>query len=149
MPAVHRQNTTHSKHTCSFLSLCTQYCKAVLALGLLTIQSSTTCVSQALCVAHTGDSSIICASTRSLFPCIASPCLVWPRQSPVSAGPALSRRVSFPSTQSVISFLQLALNKRVPFQHLPSATRLPCSAVQWETQLPQLASLVLLCAYLM
>lgn len=143
--------TGRTQHTPSTLalSLCTQHSKAVLALGLLSIRSSTTRVSQALCVAHTNDSSIICASTMSLFLCIAFPCSVWPRWSPVSAEPALSRRVSFSRTESVISFLLLALNKRVPFQHLPSATRLPCSAVQWETQLPQLASLLLLCAYLM
>lgn len=110
--------------------------------------SSRTCVSQTLCVAHvTGDSSILCAPTTSLFPCF----LFFGQDSPLCLlglpcpggwkGNVLQH-------YREISFLPFALNKRVPFQHLPSATDLPCSAEQWETHLPQPASLLLLCAYL-
>lgn len=142
--------TGRKQHTPSTLalSLCTQHSKAVLALELVSIKQQNLCVTDSLCSTHvTGDSSILCAPTTSLFPCF----LFFGQDSPLCLlglpcpggwkGNVLQH-------YREISFLPFALNKRVPFQHLPSATDLPCSAEQWETQLPQPASLLLLCAYL-
>lgn len=68
--------TGRKQHTPSTLalSLCTQHSKAVLALELVSIKQQNLCVIDSLCSTHvTGDSSILCAPTTSLFPCMAFP----------------------------------------------------------------------------
>lgn len=112
--------TGRTQHTPSTLAL-PSHSLAVLALGLVSIQSSRTCVSLALCVAHVWQLHTLCPYYEFvLLHCF--PLLSWAKIGlPCPEG---HKGNVLQHTQSVISFLLFALNEGLPFQHLPSATRL-------------------------